>query len=47
MTAPGGHDADRAARERLAEEARATASALLDWVGTRVDGVAAARADGP
>ncbi|PVZ08949.1 hypothetical protein [Actinomycetospora cinnamomea] len=30
-------DAGRAAQERLTEEARATASALLDWLGTRVD----------
>lgn len=36
-------DADRAARERLAQEARATATTLLDWVGTRVEG---ARVDG-
>ena len=42
MTAPGGTEADRAARERLAREARVTATALLDWVGTRVDGVATA-----
>ncbi|MCD2196490.1 hypothetical protein LQ327_24250 [Actinomycetospora endophytica] len=46
MTGPGGTEADRAARERLAREARETATALLDWVGTRVDGVATARADG-
>lgn len=46
MTAPGGTEADRAARERLAREARETATALLDWVGTRVDGAATARADG-
>jgi hypothetical protein len=30
-------DAGRAAQERLTQEARATASALLDWLGTRVD----------
>ena len=30
-----------AAQERLTREARATASALLDWLGTRVDGAAA------
>lgn len=30
-------DADRAARERLAREARETATTLLDWVGTRVE----------
>ncbi|WP_026205112.1 hypothetical protein [Actinomycetospora chiangmaiensis] len=36
-------DADRAARERLAREARETATTLLDWVGTRVEGT---RADG-
>ncbi|MCD2190123.1 hypothetical protein [Actinomycetospora soli] len=30
-------DADRAARERLAQEARATATTLLDWVGARVE----------
>ena len=34
MTAPGGSEADRAARERLAREARVTATTLLDWVGT-------------
>ena len=47
MTAPGGTEADRAARERLAREARATATTLLDWVGTRVDGAATARAGAP
>ncbi len=46
MTGPGGSAADRAAREQLAREARATATTLLDWVGTRVDGVATARAAG-
>jgi hypothetical protein len=46
VTAPGGSEADRAARERLAREARVTATALLDWVGTRVDGAATARAAG-
>ncbi|NMO93348.1 hypothetical protein [Actinomycetospora sp. TBRC 11914] len=45
MTGPGGGEADREARERLSREARATATALLDWVGTRVDGVATARPD--
>ncbi len=30
-------DADRVARERLAREARETATTLLDWVGTRVE----------
>ncbi|HEY2195623.1 MAG TPA: hypothetical protein VGH76_25430 [Actinomycetospora sp.] len=44
MTGPGGTEADRAARERLAREARATATTLLDWVGTRVDGAATPRA---
>ncbi|MHC1561718.1 hypothetical protein ACR9E3_22380 [Actinomycetospora sp. C-140] len=33
----GAGDAGRAAQERLTEEARATASALLDWLGTRMD----------
>jgi hypothetical protein len=41
MSAPhgdgGASDAGRAAQERLTQEARATASALLDWLGTRVD----------
>ncbi|GLZ47401.1 hypothetical protein Acsp06_35860 [Actinomycetospora sp. NBRC 106375] len=39
MTGQGGGagDAGRAAQERLTEEARATASALLDWLGTRMD----------
>ncbi|HSK61972.1 MAG TPA: hypothetical protein VK935_23265, partial [Actinomycetospora sp.] len=43
MSAPNGDgpgaasDAGRAAQERLTQEARATASALLDWLGTRVD----------
>ncbi|WP_433781783.1 hypothetical protein ACQPX6_18370 [Actinomycetospora sp. CA-101289] len=43
MSAPHGDgpgaasDAARAAQERLTQEARATASALLDWLGTRVD----------
>ena len=46
MTASGGTEADRAARERLAREARVTATALLDWVGTRVDGAATSRAVG-
>ena len=46
MTRPGGTEADRAARERLAREARVTATALLDWVGTRVDGAATSRAAG-
>jgi hypothetical protein len=46
VTAPGGTEADRAARERLAREARVTATALLDWVGTRVDGAATTRAAG-
>jgi hypothetical protein len=46
VTGPGGTEADRAARERLAREARETATALLDWVGTRVDGAATSRADG-
>jgi hypothetical protein len=52
MTTPGGHDggsasgAEGEARERLAREAQATATALLDWVGTRVDDAAAARAEG-
>jgi hypothetical protein len=40
VTAPGGTEADRAARERLAREARVTATTLLDWVGTRVEGAA-------
>jgi hypothetical protein len=40
VTAPGGSEADRAARERLAREARVTATTLLDWVGTRVEGAA-------
>ena len=31
-------DEDRVARERLTREARQTVTALLDWVGTRVDG---------
>ncbi|GLZ53331.1 hypothetical protein [Actinomycetospora sp. NBRC 106378] len=41
-------DADRAARERLAQEARATATTLLDWVGTRVESTRAdsTRTDG-
>jgi hypothetical protein len=43
VTGPGGTEADRAARERLTREARATASTLLDWVGTRVDGAAVGR----
>jgi hypothetical protein len=41
VTAPGGSEADRAARERLAREARVTATTLLDWVGSRVEGAAA------
>ncbi|MFC5140921.1 hypothetical protein ACFPK1_21985 [Actinomycetospora rhizophila] len=40
MSTPGG-DAGRAAQERLTEEARATASALIDWLSTRVDAAAA------
>jgi hypothetical protein len=40
VTAQGGTEADRAARERLAREARVTATTLLDWVGTRVEGAA-------
>jgi hypothetical protein len=46
VTGPGGTEADRAARERLAREAREAATALLDWVGTRVDGAAAADTSG-
>ncbi len=45
MTGAGGTEADREARERLSREARATATALLGWVGTRVEGAATARAD--
>ncbi|GAA4920922.1 hypothetical protein EV188_105111 [Actinomycetospora succinea] len=43
MSAPGGGagDAGRAAQERLTEEARATASALIDWLGARVEASAA------
>ncbi|MDD7932934.1 hypothetical protein [Actinomycetospora straminea] len=42
MSTPGGgagrdFSAGRAAQERLTEEARATASALIDWLGTRVE----------
>ncbi|MDD7968158.1 hypothetical protein [Actinomycetospora lemnae] len=39
MSTPGGGsgDAGRAAQERLTQEARATASALIDWLGTRVE----------
>jgi hypothetical protein len=41
VSAPSGDgaasDAGRAAQERLTQEARATASALLDWLGSRVD----------
>ncbi|MDL5156853.1 hypothetical protein [Actinomycetospora termitidis] len=36
--AGGSTEADRVARERLAREARETATTLLDWVGTRVEG---------
>lgn len=43
VTGPEGGEADRAARERLAREARETASALLDWVGTRVETAGPAR----
>ncbi|GAA4830501.1 hypothetical protein GCM10023201_17800 [Actinomycetospora corticicola] len=39
-------DADRVARERLAREARETATTLLDWVGTRVEGPRGPRPDG-
>jgi hypothetical protein len=45
VTGAGDAEADRAARERLSREARATATTLLDWVGTRVDGVATARTE--
>ncbi len=44
--AAGSGEAARAAQERLTEEARATASALLDWLGTRVDGAAPGAGDG-
>ncbi|MFC5062328.1 hypothetical protein [Actinomycetospora atypica] len=40
MTVTGGQEQDeqdRVARERLTREARQTVTALLDWVGTRVD----------
>jgi hypothetical protein len=46
VTGPGGTEADRAARERLAREARVTATAVLDWVGTRVEGAGTTRAAG-
>ena len=36
---------DRADRDHLTDEARATASALLDWLGTRVDGLDAGTPD--
>ncbi|WP_345425299.1 hypothetical protein, partial [Actinomycetospora chlora] len=45
MTTPGS-DAGRAAQERLTAEARATASALLDWLGTRVEAPPAAPTGG-
>jgi hypothetical protein len=35
----------RADRDHLTDEARATASALLDWLGTRVDGLDAGMPD--
>jgi hypothetical protein len=47
VTGPGGTEADRAARERLAREARVTATTLLDWVGTRVEGAATTRTTRP
>jgi hypothetical protein len=46
VTTPGG-DAGRAAQERLAAEARATASALLDWLGARVEAPPAGGAASP
>ncbi|MEJ2889032.1 hypothetical protein [Actinomycetospora aeridis] len=51
MSTPGGGaegaDAGRAAQERLTEEARATASALIDWLGTRVEATSTGAGGGP